>query len=137
MKPQFQNKTPPVCGIRSRLVCKYRSSWYEFASVILSKNFCTLGACRCTDYAQTWCKILLWTLRLFLQLGYIFVVSEPTQLKALSYPSKETNRGQYFVSNSMYIFDYKEDIIKDKPIDERGIPENSLKPQPRLTELLL
>ena len=23
----------------------------------------------------------------------------------------------------MYIFDYKEDIIKDKPIDERGVPE--------------
>lgn len=50
-------------------------------------------------------------------------VSEPTQLKVLSYPSKETNRGQYFVSNSMYIFDCKEDIIKDKPIDGRGIPE--------------
>ena len=50
-------------------------------------------------------------------------VSEPTQLKALSYPSKETNRGQYFVSKSMYIFDYKEDIIKDKPIDERDVPE--------------
>ena len=58
-----------------------------------------------------------------MQLGYIFVVSEPTQLKALSYPSKETYGGQYFVSNSMYIFYYKEDIIKDKPIDERGVPE--------------
>ena len=23
----------------------------------------------------------------------------------------------------MYIFDYKEDIIKDKPIDERDVPE--------------
>ena len=58
-----------------------------------------------------------------MQLGYIFVVSEPTQLKALSYPSKETYGGQYFVSNSMYIFNYKKDIVKDKPIDERGIPE--------------
>ena len=27
------------------------------------------------------------------------------------------------MSISMYIFDYKEDIIKDKPIDERGVPE--------------
>ena len=41
----------------------------------------------------------------------------------MSCPPKETNRGQYFVSKSMYIFDYKEDIIKDKPIDERGVPE--------------
>ena len=37
----------------------------------------------------------------------------------------------------MYIIDYKEDIIKDKPVDERGVTEILFEAQPRLIELLL